>query len=91
MSHTLFAKGLRVVSHRVLSPEYDMDAYMTTLVGGEALGLVLKFGSSQKYRTKSQHKSHKYFTSNNHDPPLMIIIHVLLVSRGSKVGTFPPS
>jgi hypothetical protein len=33
---------------QVLSPEHDMDGYMTTLFGGEAWGLVLKVGSNTK-------------------------------------------
>ena len=33
---------------QVLSPKYDMNAYMTTLVGGEAWNLMLRVGLGKK-------------------------------------------
>jgi hypothetical protein len=36
--------------HFTWSPKYDMDAYMTTIFGGETWGLVLGVGSSKNDR-----------------------------------------
>ena len=49
-------------SHRslVLSPKYDMDAYMATLLEVR-LGTCIENWAEQKARPKSQHKSCKYF------------------------------
>ena len=45
---------------QVLSPNYDMDAYMATLLGGE-LGTCVRSGVHQRAIPNSQHKSCKYF------------------------------
>ena len=74
----------------VPSPKYDMDVYMVTLLWGEAWDL-LRVGSSKNLDSPLNTSPVNIFTWNNQDSTLMIlIIHILLVSWVSEVGTLPP-
>jgi hypothetical protein len=57
--------------HFTWGPEYDMDAYMTTLFGGEAWGLVSRVGSSKNDRPNptSNTSPTNIFTQTNQDLP----------------------
>jgi hypothetical protein len=57
-----------------------MNAYMATLFGVEALGLVLRVGSSKKLDPTLNTRPKNSFSYNNKDMTLMIINRILMVS-----------
>ena len=46
---------------RVLSPKYDMDAYMAILFGGEAWDFCWKLGRAKKLDSTLNSESHEIF------------------------------
>jgi hypothetical protein len=75
---------------QILSPKFDMDSHIATPFWEVRFGTCVKSWIEQKARPNSQYKSHEYFCIKNKDPTLMIINHISMVSRGSKVGTLRP-
>jgi hypothetical protein len=75
---------------QVQSPNYDMDAYMAALFGGEAWDLCCELGRGQSETQLStqvlQILLHKVIKIRL----LMIFNHILVITRGSEVGTSPP-
>jgi hypothetical protein len=61
---------------QVLSPKYDMDAYMATLFGG----VVLRIGSSKKLDSTYNTSPMIFCVEKNQDLTLMINNHVLMAS-----------
>jgi hypothetical protein len=77
---------------QVLSTKYDMDTYRTTFFKRWGLGFVLRVGSSKKLDptlNKLQVQCDICYI-NNQDLTLKCIDDLLMLSRGSKVGTLPP-
>ena len=64
----------------VLSPKYDMDAYMANIFWRRGLGFVLRVGLSKKLDPTLDTNNANIFALNDQDPPLMIINHVLMLS-----------
>ena len=54
------------------------------------MGLVLQVGSSIKLDPALNPSPVNIFAYSNQDLILMIIKHILVVTRGSQVGTLPP-
>ena len=65
---------------QVLSPKCDMNTSMATLFGVEALGLVLRVGSSKKLDPTLNTSPVNVFASNYQDPTLKTTNFVLMVS-----------
>ena len=69
-------------------PNYDMDAYMETLFGGE--DLCWELGWVKKLDPTLNTSLANIVTSRNQDPTLMTINHIVMISWGSKVVTLSP-